>query len=521
MHLNGIVTNREYQNNLSPLQCENIKNVIAISKKFADESGISIKDPGEITPDSIIIESGHQPNFLPYPGIFKKMYLLCQMQSLLQKNGKRAIPFFGFADQNICTAQLLFENQLPAYNKQGKEKIGFKISKNDKWKRFNTLKKPDEKSFQNAIETIIHFYSENMKKVKQPNSHIDDNLQDVCQILWKSYDKARTFSEMNEFIISLIATELFELEVYFFRYSDVQKNFIFCTEWENVIRKKESYSHVYNSTIRNFALPIPKITDSYLPFWYHCRCGGLADPQIYEGNKWLIRCPICREEQIIEAGGHVRQIKEQFSQISPKAVFRNLVFSEGLGTSFFISGSGGGLQYGIISNEMADHFNLNKPTSIAWKSRDYYLGISHIHAIREFNKFFDSTYNDVLDGETNELISRSREKLEKKMSDVTNPTTQKKELKKIKGKLANIPIQVELIRNCFSTTPSILDLLVNLNARDAINEWNIIVNNEPLSNKNGFYIIYADVSYNTHQNEIIPVTQLATLFEKFEEIEVT
>ncbi|MGA7628711.1 MAG: hypothetical protein WCA60_09480, partial [Methanoregula sp.] len=58
-------------------------------------------DPSEkITSDTVILESGHQPNFLPHCGTWKKAFLLDRIYRKLQEKGIPAIAFFGLADQN-------------------------------------------------------------------------------------------------------------------------------------------------------------------------------------------------------------------------------------------------------------------------------------------------------------------------------------------------------------------------------------------------------------------------------------
>ncbi|MEA3255820.1 MAG: hypothetical protein U9Q22_08310, partial [Candidatus Altiarchaeota archaeon] len=67
-HLQGHVLNRR--------QLENISRVMELSAKFHREAGIPLPEFSEVNPESLILESGHQPNFLPHSGTFKKLFLL-------------------------------------------------------------------------------------------------------------------------------------------------------------------------------------------------------------------------------------------------------------------------------------------------------------------------------------------------------------------------------------------------------------------------------------------------------------
>ena len=62
--------------NLSSAQQRNVASLIRLSSHF--NSGANIQP--EATPPEydrpVVFESGHQPNFIPYPGIWKKVLLL-------------------------------------------------------------------------------------------------------------------------------------------------------------------------------------------------------------------------------------------------------------------------------------------------------------------------------------------------------------------------------------------------------------------------------------------------------------
>ncbi|RLI94444.1 MAG: hypothetical protein DRO90_02035, partial [Candidatus Altiarchaeales archaeon] len=210
-------------------QEENLDAIIKISDKFHRDARIpKVNSKAE---NSIVLESGHQPNYLPYPGTWKKAFLL----DLFRRKLENSVALFGFADYNLCTASILYSNKIPAITKTGSEKIGFRISKNEKWKSFNSIKKPTREEFENEMEHVKNHYKNylSMAKLSIP---IEENLEEIEEIMWKSYDLSDNLADLNAFIFSKICREIWNLEVNFFRYSDVQKDNIFIDECEKLIK---------------------------------------------------------------------------------------------------------------------------------------------------------------------------------------------------------------------------------------------------------------------------------------------
>ena len=141
-------------------QCENVSKLIRISRKFHKKSRIPFHENFIESDRATILESGHQPNFLPHAGTWKKAFLLADVQKKLMTNGNSAIAFFGFPDQNLSTARLLSRNQIPALNKKGVEAIGFRIQDSDRLKAFCAVQKPSPESWQQEIMRLGKFYAD-------------------------------------------------------------------------------------------------------------------------------------------------------------------------------------------------------------------------------------------------------------------------------------------------------------------------------------------------------------------------
>ena len=113
------VSNLADYHELTLKQQQNIQKINMLSKIFFSRAKIDGKYNTDTGGQAIVLESGHQPNFFPYSGIWKKAFLLSWFQKQLERKGKNAIAYFGFADQNLSTAKILTKNHIPYWNKKG------------------------------------------------------------------------------------------------------------------------------------------------------------------------------------------------------------------------------------------------------------------------------------------------------------------------------------------------------------------------------------------------------------------
>src|SRR5271157_1316736 len=89
-------------------QVENLEKIREISRKFHREASISESPCDfELDTNAIVLESGHQPNFIPHLGVLKKVFMLNFFNDKLRKSGRKPICLFGFSDYNISTAQVM------------------------------------------------------------------------------------------------------------------------------------------------------------------------------------------------------------------------------------------------------------------------------------------------------------------------------------------------------------------------------------------------------------------------------
>jgi len=477
---------------LKARQMANLSKMKIISEKFHREAGTydEVKEvfEREITEDTIVLESGHQPNFFPYAGVWKKAFLLAFFDNMLAEYGRESIPLFGFFDYNLCTARFLYKNRIPFARKGGYDAIGFKISREEQWKRFNAIDKPPEDEWSKEIERIKGIYRKAMEEAKEGIGAVEEEREYLNMLeeeMWKSYELADKFSDVNAFIFSRICNRIMGLKVIFFRYSDVQSAKIFIDEWERVISDIERYNSMHNEIVRRRCLEDIGYCDvNSIPFWYHCDCGGKV-PLYLSGDKWVGECPVCHKKEEID-----KNLSEIFSRVSPRAVLRNLVFSEGLGTSLFISGAGGGLRYGIISNEISRAMGLNLPITLVWSGKDYYLGAVHRAVLKQLCSFFFMDYEDILSEER--AVLKVQERRNSFADEIKNG--EEDVIRRYSGLYLFSDTLLKIAKDVFSIIPSAFDLFVAVGPRRILDMWHKTLEDYEIR-EGEFYRIEKDVVY--------------------------
>lgn len=447
-------------------QQKNVLDIFDISRSLAHDAELECCNFPTVQDGSIILESGHQPNYFPYSGVWKKVFLLNQFQEQLAKKEIHGIAVFGFADQNSVTAPFLYKNQVPALNKSGKQKIGFAVKGPEKWKCFNKIPKPLPEIWEDEMEKIAHFYS----GTRTEN-------QEIIEIMWRCYKRAESFSDLNAYIFSRISRDILGLDVFFFRYSDIQHSQLFSRQCKQILENVDSYNKVYNAVIKDKYLSLRPVVSGEIPFWYHCDCGGKTPLEIDSSGVCRGTCPICKMDHELNFETDFSQYDTYSRKMSISAVCRNVVFSEGLGTHLFISGSGGGLQYGKISNAISSDMGFNQPVTVSWSSKDYYLGNIHKFAVDELKKTFSLSKEDLLNPDLDGRICEIREKMALKINEMELVGTDKKTLRLHKGRYISSAQTTDKVSKIFSTVPSMLDIFMNFDKEDILDGWRKAFNN--------------------------------------------
>ena len=154
-----------------------------------------------------------------------------------------------------------------------------------------------------------------------------------------------------------------------------------------------------------------------------------------------------------------------------QAVTRSVIVSEGIGNALFIPGSGGSMQYGEISDEIASTLAFNQPFILSWRSRDYYLGLVHAIVLRDLMKAAACTPKDLqgigfLEKVTGKFVAMSAE-----VARAEGENEDKKTQKIMKNNLHNFTNLMETAKKIFLSTPSACDVFVNNDPNKIVAIW--------------------------------------------------
>ena len=137
---------------------------------------------------------------------------------------------------------------------------------------------------------------------------------------------------------------------------------------------------------------------------------------------------------------------------------------------FLLSGVGGSLRYGVIADQISQEFGFHQPISLAWQSKDFYLGMTHALALKELTKIFSLPPRGLFESSLNDTICQHTHIISQKLSDAQREKDYQviNTLAGMSNHAKNWPI---IARNIFSNTPSVLDILVNQDFTAITDVW--------------------------------------------------
>lgn len=455
---------------LSPPQQQNAQNLLRISDQFSRRAGLPVRENRNVSSHTIVLESGHQPNFLPHAGTWKKAFLLSHVHDRLVREERDVVAFFGLADQNISTARLLSKNQIPDLNKNGFVKIGFRIRNEDKFRSFSRVGKPVPEEFERELDRIYRHYQKIREKTKITDPLADTEWNVLHELFRECYDRAGSFADLNAILFARICHELNISKVSFFRYSDMHHANMFLEESRTVLKNAGRFNQIYNNEINSRHLDIPPVTPAHIPFWYECECGVKLDLSCNAAGACEITCPACGHSYAIHFGSGYENLEKYYQSMDFTAVSRNIIMAHGLGVSIFIAGTGGSFHYGQISESISSGLGFHRPVTLAWQSKDYYFGMMHKNAIWDLMKTFSLSADDFLTGSVQEKIRLMLDSMSAKIEKSTTDGNEQ-ERKYWTGTRNSARNLIGYTQKLFSDTPSFIDILANYHRHTIIALW--------------------------------------------------
>ena len=463
----------------------------------------------------IVLMTAHQPNFFAYSGVLRKAALNFVLEKKLESVLKvPVVSFFGIADQDFTDDRWVRSCELPAVQRSG-GLLSIEVKLPEKL-MLNKVPKPSRDLLSGWKSEIEKWLNESIGSTgrlcrklglqevcsSSTVSVLHENLSSFWRITENCWERSKTYSDFNGFLMSRIVNDAWGYDTVFARFSECQQ--AFAPEFCFLLSRFKDYSRLLKEAK---AMPHSEGIDGGVsdqepflaPFWYHCSCGSKAKLFWEEKNGSLFgsgNCVRCQEHYELDFGNKDNpDIRGIASRISARAIPMGLVFFNGLQPSCYVGGAAGA-QYLAETRHVAKGLEMSFPPIAVWRPRDKYAGVGQVEALLEVRRVcYDSEARNLTEAK-NILMSRVSEirerlhEIETLKGDLVeklsqNPDDQelKEGLKRVSmnhtetcrsSHLSVISYELKIIENALnvlSLIPSIVDYVANVGLKETSEQW--------------------------------------------------
>jgi len=384
---------------------ENRKKIVIAAKKFHQRAGTltdSLKEEIELlntNENHFFLLSSHQPNLMPYSGVIRKITLLEAVKRKLKTFGaSRVIALHlisneSFPDRWTKTTQLpditSKEGRLDVSNPEIKKKSHYRLTGYGNYAtRISAIPKPSEEILSLWKEKIKNWLDRSLKPGKrlaqktgyeistQQIDQLRSNEEEFMQILNEAYERARNYADLNGFMLSKIVNDQWEHNTLFAYYSDALQ--VFRDETLLLLTNYETYWNALKEAKEK--VKGEKLSERLAPFWYHCKCGGMANMLIQDSDSFQGKCTNCDMAYQFDISNIISENNNFFNNVSLRAIPYFLVRTKSLALDFYAGGTGGLRAYYPETKIVADKLEINLPIIGIWNPYDRYAGIGQLLA---------------------------------------------------------------------------------------------------------------------------------------------
>jgi hypothetical protein len=479
---------------------DNVNNKIAL-----------LNDPG-----TKLFVSIHQPNLFAYSGVFKKIVLLQAVKDLIKKqeeeknSNKKIVNFFLIVDHDFVEDMWIRIAQLPSIKHSlGRLELRLPVSNSKRWQMVCNIPPPGRTVLDQWKKQIMSWIKKNSSSYVISSPSIKLRLVDNFNQFWNevevSYQKARSYSDFNSFLMSQIVNKVWGYDTLFVRLTDISSVF------EDGFKYLISNFNVYSDALRKaegmflrHGIDTGVSSSSYLnaPVWVHCKCGSKAPVKIYDrqalgggiqGQEILLKgiCISCKNDICVNLGKKYAMdlLKEEvIHRLSPRAIPILLLLSRDLGIACYASGIGGSMDYAVVGSMVFKALSVNTMPTVIWSSKDTYYGIGQLEALElvqltkqsdivpylESLKQKDTEYrNKIIPiiAERNHRV-KSGEPIQTLLENLFNLKEQQREVRRaIK--------MTQKVKNAVNMSPCFVDYAINFGVANTEIQWreNLLNNN--------------------------------------------
>lgn len=458
-------------------------------KKFHSEAGTltgRVRSSIELLDDPAakIVVSTHQPNLFAYGGVFKKIVLLETLKNSVEgiDSDAKIVNLFLVVDHDFVDESWVRLAQLPSmHHSSGIMELRLPVSESKRWQMVCNMPVPNQ--------TVVRSWKRQVKSwIKKTAASADknmlvDNLEQFWQHVETSHARAKSYADLNSFIMSRVVNETWNYSTLFVKLSEIST--VFESGFTLLISNSGMYSEALRQAENMFmsrGIDTGVSSSSYLhaPVWIHCNCGSKASAKIARKSSDLVlagSCMSCGKELELNLGNpDSLDLGKSVQKMSPRAIPIPLLLARDLGISCYASGTGGIgylIDWSIVSNKLG----LDLPLVLVWPSRDVYKGIGQSEAaasmpMRDIDLYLQSLEKQKTEYEEKirPLLSKRAEKI-KAGEPAGELLSQLFELKEAQRRVRRQISTAEKIRNAINLSPCFIDYVVNFGMAGTEQAW--------------------------------------------------
>lgn len=439
-------------------------------------------------PTTEILVSTHQPNLFAYGGVFKKIVLLETLKDAaenVERRNKKIINLFLLVDHDFVDESWVRLAQLPSvHHSYGIMELRLPIRGSKRWQMVCNMPLPGQTIVANWKRQIKLWI--NKCAIDVDKKPMLCNLEQFWRLVETSYFRAKSYADLNSFIMSRIVNEEWGYSTLFVRLSDIPSVF------ENGFTFLISNFNIYSDALRrtesiflhhNIDTGVSPASHLQAPVWLHCGCGSKASARLTKngGRLTLVGpCISCSKELKLDLGAPDNlDLGKAINHLSPRAIPIPLLLSRDLGISCYASGTGG-IGYMVDGSVVSKRLGLQLPLVLVWPSRDAYTGIGQAEALKSMYAMGIDKIDDYLKALTAQNIAykeRIKPLLNARSEKIKSGEPVSELLAKLfllKQEQRRIRLQIstaEKIRNATSLSPCIIDYAVNFGLKETERKW--------------------------------------------------
>lgn len=449
-------------------------------------------------PTAKLVVSTHQPNLFAYGGVFKKIVMLETLKRIVEERNSNAkiINLFLVVDHDFVDESWVRQAQLPSMqHSYGIMELRMPVSESKRWLMVAHMPVPSQ--------SIVHGWKRQVRSwiKKSVSDNFDrrnillDNLEQLWQHVETCHARAKSYADLNSFIMSRIVNETWDYSTLFVRLSEISR--VFEDGFSFLLSNAGIYSDALRQAENMFMSKgiytgVSSSSHLHAPLWLHCSCGSKASAKILKKGGDLVLtgpCMSCKKELQIDLGHQDNlDITKVIDQLSPRAIPIPLLLSRDLGISSYASGTGG-IGYLVDGSYVSKKLGLSLPLVLVWSSRDLYKGIGQAEAIaympaeEDIDQHLQSLekQNREYEGKIRPLLLQRAEKV-RTGEPLDRLLLQIFELKEAQRKIRQQISIAEKIKNAITMSPCFIDYAVNFGMAKTEQAWrNHLISNGSLA----------------------------------------